>query len=654
MNMGYTPLTEYGIIGNDDRMALVDLSGSIDWCCFPHAAGPSVFARLLDDERGGHFAVRPTDSYEVEQAYRDRTNVLETTFSTRSGTLEVTDFMPVWRDDDREHDGDQNHDDRDQRAIYRRVRCTDGTLTVELEFEPRFEYGQAPTTVSRTETGYVATGDSSASPDWIERQDDLVLEVCGEFEPNALEDRVVGTRTLVADDEVWFCLRYGVGGRDGEGEEEGEGKEPQRQKSASIASCRNALESTVDYWQSWTDSLIDDAVPLVDDTPWGEYVLRSGLVLKLLINEETGGIYAAATTSLPEKYGTDRNWDYRYNWIRDAKFTVQALHNLGRDEEARDYFEWFRDIVTESPGEMQPVYGVHGEADLTEHELEGLSGYRHSTPIRIGNAAATQNQHDIYGAIVQAIYETLVRDGDLDDDEWEAIEALVDHVCAVWAEPDHGIWEYRDEQRHYVHSKLLCWVALERGITLAEDHDVEAPLERWRSERRAVREAILEHGYSERVGSFVQHFDTDTALDASCLLIPLYGFLPPDDPRVTATLDTVLDELATDEGLVYRTKGSEAVPDVHGTFVFCTCWLVDALVLADRIDAAEDIFHTVLEHASPLGLLSERIEPETGELLGNFPQAFSHIGLVNSAIYLASARGEADELNNDPRRDDRR
>ena len=614
--MGYTPIGEYAIIGNDDRFALVNQEGSIDWCCFPHGAAPSVFASLLDDERGGHFAIRPTDTHDVERDYVDRTNVLETTFETRSGRATVTDFMPV---------GDGAQSEQDQHALYRRVACTDGTLTLELECKPRFDYARVSTTFDVAEgehTGphYVATG----------ADERLSLQIHGAFDTRVIGDRVVGTETVAAGETNWVVLQY------------------DQFDPVSPSTCQSQLDGAIEYWQTWTDELLDAAAPIVEDDSWRTAVIRSSLVLKLLINEETGAIYAAATTSLPEEYGGDRNWDYRYNWIRDAKFTIQALYNLGRKAEANAYFEWFREISHEAPESIQPLYGVHGEAELTEHELTHLSGYRHSAPVRIGNAATEQRQLDIYGAIVQAYYETLRHDDQLTDDDWASIRSIVDHVCEVWQEPDDGIWEVRDEPRHYVHSKLLCWVALDRGIELAEHFDRTAPIETWTDERAALRSAIIERGYSDEAESFVQHFDTDEALDATCLLIPIYGFLPADDDRVEATINTVLDQLLADECLLYRTRNSDVLPDEGGTFVLCTFWLIDALVLAGRLEKASALFSHVLEHTTPLGLLSERIDPETGELLGNFPQVYSHLGLINSAIYLASVRLESGTLEHEP------
>ena len=367
-------------------------------------------------------------------------------------------------------------------------------------------------------------------------------------------------------------------------------------------------------------------------------VVRSGLVLKLLIQEETGAICAAPTTSLPESFGNVRNWDYRYNWIRDAKLTGQALYSLGQKGEARSYFEWFMDLCRSEPEELQPVYGLNGQTDLEEEVLAEHTGYRYSKPVRIGNAAADQHQSDIYGAIVQGIYETLRHDDRLDGD-WDAIERIVDHVCEIWDEPDEGIWEFREEPRHHVHSKLLCWVALDRGIELAEERDREVPLDRWREVRESVREAILERGYSEEAEAFVQHFETD-ALDAATLLIPIVGFLPAEDERVQNTIDAILDELTSDEGFVYRYRRDDGLPGEEGAFVLCSFWLVDALALSGRLEEAEEIFETLLDHTSPHGLFAEEIEPGTGTHLGNYPQAFSHIGLINSAIYLSVAKDE--------------
>ncbi|MFC4438686.1 MULTISPECIES: glycoside hydrolase family 15 protein [Natrialbaceae] len=603
--MEHPPLRDYGVIGNDDRCALVSRRGSIDWCCLPHLESSSVFARILDADRGGHFAVYPTTTHESNHEYVDRTNVLETTFETATGRATVTDFMPIG-------DGEPD-DERFQQAIYRRLECERGRVELALEFEPRFDYARTTPEIERTDHGAAALGEDER----LHLVTDADLE--GELELTESGSGVAGTVSLEAGEHCWTGMQYG-------------GSEPM------TAIDRDAVfDDTKRYWRSWLSN--GDGRPGSMPERWHEMVVRSELVLKLLIHHETGAIPAAATTSIPEEIGSDRTWDYRYNWIRDAKFTVQALHDTGHRREARDYFEWFAQVMRDDPAEIQPLYGLHGETEIEEEILEHLSGYRNTGPVRIGNGAAPQRQLDTYGTIVQAAYEMIQLDDEtaLANDEWAAIRDVVDYVCAHWDERDPGIWEFRDERRHFLHSKLLCWVALDRGLAMATEDEREAPLERWREEREAVREAIEERGYSEEAESFVQHFDTDEAIDATALLIPIYEFLPPEDERVQSTIDTVLEELTTEDGLVVRFVDTDVREDEKEAFVLCSFWLIDALVLSNRLERAETHFENVLDHASPLGLCSEKIDPEDGQLLGNFPQAFSHLGLLNSASYLTRA-----------------
>ncbi|WP_265108028.1 glycoside hydrolase family 15 protein [Halosolutus halophilus] len=481
-----------------------------------------------------------------------------------------------------------------------------------VEFEPRFDYARTTPRLERSAEGVVAASDDER----------LFL-----FADDALADRlelsssavVRGTVSLAAGESCWIGVQYG-------------GREPLSSIDPAVA-----LDETKRYWREWVSDR--DGAPGSIPERWHEMVVRSELVLKLLIHHETGAIPAAATTSLPEAIGSDRCWDYRYNWVRDAKFAVEALHDTGHREEARHYFDWFSEIARTDPEAIQPVYGLHGETDIDERILDHLSGYRDTGPVRVGNAAATQYQLDIYGTIVQAVSEMIQLDREtaITDDEWNAICAIVDVVRAHWDERDAGIWEFRNERRHFLHSKLLCWVALDRGIALATETDFEAPLERWREEREAVREAIEDRGYSSQADSFVQHFETDVALDATALLIPVYGFLPPEDARVQATIDAVIDRLTTDDGLVVRFVDTDVRRDERTAFLLCSFWLIDALVLSNRLDRAREYFENVLEYASPLGLYSEKVDPRDGQLLGNFPQAFSHLGLLNSVTYLARA-----------------
>ncbi|RQG92477.1 glycoside hydrolase family 15 protein [Natrarchaeobius chitinivorans] len=630
MNEEFLPIDDYGIIGNDDRCALIGRNGSIDWCSFPHLESPSVFAAILDTEDGGRFAVQPASEYESNHEYVDRTNVLQTTFETDDGAVTVTDCMPV-------REGEAP-DERFQQAVYRKLEGVSGTVELDVVFEPRFDYARATTAIEIDDDGDViaterdALGDDETDERDAEPEDEhdrdverLYLHTDVDFDVD--DATATATATIEEDETRWFCLQYGAPDYRSDDEYE------------------KVLQGTIDYWRTWLDTCEESATDLFDfEDEWQDVLVRSALVLKLLIHDETGSIPAAPTASLPEEIGGELNWDYRYNWIRDAKFTIQALHSVGQSDEAHRYFEWFREIGHENPGEIQPLYGLHGEAEIGEETLDNLSGYRDSTPVRIGNAAATQEQLDIYGTIVQGIYETIRYENGLSEYDWESVHALAEYVCDHWDEKDKSIWEFRDLHEHFVHSKLLCWVALDRALRLAEEYDRDAPVDRWEDEREAIRNAIEDRGYDEELGSFVQFFGADEALDATALLIPLYDFLPADDERVQNTIDTLLEELTTEDGLVFRFANSPARPREPGGFLICSFWLVDALVLSDRLDEAEDLFETLVGHTSSIGLLSEMIHAETGEFLGNFPQAFSHIGLINSAIYLASASERSDQL----------
>ncbi|GAB3035714.1 glycoside hydrolase family 15 protein [Natronobiforma cellulositropha] len=610
--MEYAPLSAYGAVGNDDRVALICRDGSVDWCPFPHLESPSLFASILDAERGGHFAIRPTNEYESQQRYVERTNVLETVFETADGRAVLTDFMPVG-----------GEDVYAQQALYRRLECEEGSVEATVSFAPRFDYARAETSLRETDGGVLAIGNGSREH---ERER---VSLHGTVDLRVDDETATGTVDLEAGESAWLGLHYGT------------------ERRPSREAFEDALEETVSYWREWIGGCEGDA-PTLFDGEWGDAVTRSALVLKLLTHAETGAIPAAATTSIPEEIGGDRNWDYRYNWIRDAKFTVQALYNIGQTQEASDYFEWFLEIAHDDPAEIRPLYGLHGETEIEEIELSHFEGYRQTTPVRVGNGAADQHQLDAYGTIVQGIYETVRHEDVLTDDVWADLREIVEYVREVWEEPDAGIWEFRDDPRHFVHSKLLAWVALDRGLSLADEYDFDAPFEEWETTRAEIRRAICEHGFSESANSFVQYFDAEEALDATALLVPIYGFLPPDDERVQGTIDAVCDRLTTDDGLVRRFVDSEVREDEHAGFVLCSFWLVDALVLSERTDEAQTVFDAVLERASPLGLFSEKLDPESGELLGNFPQAFSHIGLINSAVYLEKARGNGPGENLEP------
>ena len=600
----FEPLANYGLIGNLETCALVSRRGSVDWLPVPHLESPSVFARLLDAD-GGQFTVQPAADFESTVRYCGRTNVLETTFRTDTGTVSLTDFMPPLG---------ATPDGVPERALYRGLACRDGTVDLGVTFEPRFDFARGSTTLDATDDGVVATGSDERLLCWsTDSRDSLTVE----------GDRATASLSLDDGEQVWLGLSYG---------------EP---VGPSTARCEQALDATINYWRSWSHSCPDED-DCVFGGPWHALAVRSGLVLKLLTHHETGAIAAAPTTSLPEEIGGIRNWDYRYNWIRDAAFTVQALTNLGHANEASDYLSWFLDICRDTdPEAIQPLYGLHGEPNLTERTLPHLSGYRDSGPVRIGNEAAEQRQLDTYGELLLAIFEATRAGISLTEADWQAVCRIVDYVTKVWREPDSGIWEVRSEPLHFSFSKLMCWVAIDRGLALAAETGFEAPVERWRDHRSQLRAAILDEGLDPSGEYFVRSFEEDDVLDAAMLLVAFVGFLPFDDPRVTSTIRAVDDRLATDEGLVYRYDGIDGLPGGEGTFLLCSFWLVDALALTGRVEEAERRLERLIEYVSPVGLLAEEVDGATGSHLGNYPQAFSHIGLLNSALYVSRAKGMA-------------
>ncbi len=596
----YKNLEDYGIIGNLSTCALVGKDGSIDWCCFPHIESTSVFAGILDAQRGGHFTIQPLESFKSSQEYVPNTNVLKTIFHVESGVVTLTDFMPM---DILDKDSEEN-----LQIILRNIKCEEGTSKLELNFKPRFDYARSKTTLKISGQNVLASSKKE------------MAFLTGSI-PLIKKDNCVKTDFQIqAGESIWFALQYN------------------HRNPFPLDMCNTMLQNTIDYWEEWRHHCEDDRC--VFQGPWHNLITRSGLVLKLLTHSDTGGICAAPTTSLPEEIGGIRNWDYRYTWIRDASFTVQALYNLGHIQEAKQYLKWFQNICLKSgdPADIQIMYGLHGESDLEERELNHLSGYRESKPVRIGNGAAKQKQLDIYGELIQAIYDTSRYGEELSDEIWGFIQQILDYVCDVWDTPDAGIWEMRGEHKHFVYSKLMCWVALDRGIRMTAHKEAGKHVARWQSVRETIRIALLQKGFNEKLNSFVQAFESDN-LDATSLLIPIMGFLPFKDSRVQGTINATLKNLATEKGLVYRYKSADGLPGGEGIFVLCTFWLINSLILSNRIDEAESIFQTVLSYVSPLGLLAEEIDPNTGKQLGNFPQAFSHIGLINSALYLGRAKG---------------
>ena len=591
----YRDIGEYGLVGSPRTAALVGRDGSIDWCCLPFFHSPAVFAALLDDDVGGRFAVTLPDGASSEQRYEPRTNVLRTTIDSPDGTIRIVDFMPYFMDQGTLVVRDE---------ILRQVECLEGNPTVRIDFEPQFDFAKGETHVEIVDGGCRA------------RKGEERMALTSEFDLEETGNGAVGRRRLREDEECWFVCAYG----------ESDPTEVDADPAAT-------LERTRRYWRSWSSRCAYDG-------RWREAVLRSALVLKELAYYPTGAVVAAATTSLPEIPGGTRNWDYRYTWIRDSIFSAWSFHQL-------DYFELgieFLDLLerTLAPESIPPIVDVHGNPIPPEKELEHLEGYRGSTPVRVGNAAAKQIQWGSYGAMVDGAYFSHRKLGGIDPTTYEEfVRPAVDHICGAWDEPDHGIWEVRGGKRHFVTSKMWCWVVLDRGVKMASAQGYQADVERWMSTRSEIKETVLEQGWSEELGAFAMAFDEE-ALDASVLLMPLVGFLPVDHPKMKRTIETIVEDLGVGP-LLYRYRPEEVVSDPieSGDLAFTTCsfWLVACLVRLGRTDEAKDLFETLLDFSNHLGLYAEELHPDTGVQMGNFPQAYVHMGLINAAVELEAALG---------------
>jgi alpha,alpha-trehalase len=595
---GYKPLELYGIIGNLETCALVAADGSIDWLCLPHLENPSVFAYLLDKEKGGFFSIQPKKTFQGNQKYFGHTNVLKTYFETETGTAVITDFMPLFKKRAQWHK---------QQTLFRKVECTKGVVSFTATFTPRFQYAKLKPKFSATEGGVVATTDSEK----------LFLDATVALEIQ--KDQVLSHFTLSAGEKVYFSLQYNS------------------RTAYTPQAAEKELKKTVTYWENWAHKCQIETC--VFRGPWHEHVVRSELVLKLLTHGETGSIAAAATTSLPEVIGGVRNWDYRFNWIRDSVLTAQALYNSGHAKEAKELFNWYKKLYKGvKVADIQIMHGLHGENQIPEITLRHLTGYKNSRPVRIGNLAAVQKQLDIYGELLNMAFEVSRYGESVNKNDWKLLRKVVNHVCDSWNLKDAGLWEMRGAYRHFVYSKVMCWVAVDRGIKIAEKKQFEAPLDAWKKIRDDISRVILNKGFNKNLNSFVQSFGSNE-LDASNLLIPAMGFLPYTDPRVQGTINATIKYLSKN-GFLYRYTRSDRLPGQEGAFVFCTNWLVDTLALSGRITEAETLYKNLLKNCGPLLLYAEEIEPNKKFQMGNFPQAFSHVGIINSALYLGLAKGQ--------------
>ncbi|HEU0132042.1 MAG TPA: glycoside hydrolase family 15 protein [Mycobacteriales bacterium] len=582
-------IEDYGVIGDTMTAALVGRDGSIDWLCLPRFDSGACFARLLGDESHGRWLLAPAGAVTASRrAYREHTLVLETEWETATGAVRVTDFMPIR----------QQHAD-----VVRIVEGLRGTVRMRTELVVRFDYGRTVPWVRRGDDGVLSF---VAGPDalYLHTQ----VDTRGEYLTT------VGEVDVAAGERVPFALLW----------------DHSHREPPTPIDPFTALDETVAYWTEWSQRSSYGG-------RWHAEVHRSLLTLKALTYQPTGGIVAAATTSLPESVGGVRNWDYRYCWLRDATFTLQSLMVAGYTDEASAWLDWLLRAVAGAPGDLQVIYGPAGERRLPESEVDWLPGFLGSRPVRVGNAAVGQFQLDVYGEVMDALHQARRAGITGSGPTWDFQVALLGWLAGAWREPDEGIWEVRGPRRHFTHSKVMAWVAFDRAVRAVEQFGQPGPVDEWRAIRDEIHAEVCARGWSEERGSFVQYYGA-TEVDASLLMIPLVGFLPAGDPRVAATVDAVRDDLCHD-GLVRRYR--DDTPDVDGLppgdapFLACSFWLVDNLALLGRQDEAVALFERLLTLRNDLGLLSEEYDPVAGRQLGNVPQAFSHVALVNSAYGLS-------------------
>jgi GH15 family glucan-1,4-alpha-glucosidase len=595
---GYLPVSEHGMIGDLHTVALVGTNGTIDWHCSPSFDAPSVFGSLLDVDKGGCFELGPVVRSKTRQFYLPDTNVLITRFFTRDGIGEIQDLMPV-----------DTIPEPQRHRLIRRVLCVRGRMRFRARIAPRFDYGRDPHSVTETQAGVLFAGSS------------MTLSLTATIPVQHNDRDVTAEFTLTEGQTALFALDEASGSA---------GPCPCTGKEA-----EELAHATIGFWRSWLSASQYRG-------RWREVVQRSALVLKLLTYAPTGAIVAAPTTSLPEQIGGERNWDYRYVWIRDAAFCVYALLRLGFTTEADAFMRFLERIAGKAgsaSGPMQVMYGIDGRTELREQELPHLAGHLGSQPVRIGNAAATQLQLDIYGELMDSVYLFDRWHQPISSARWDVIIARSDWLSDHWDQPDEGIWETRGGPKKFLYSQLMCWVALERAVRLSIRRGLPADVERWRTARDAIYRRIMDRGWSQRLQAFAQYEGADV-LDASVLLMPLVKFISPTDPKWLATLDALTANLVSDS-LVYR-YDPQASPDgvrgEEGTFSACSFWYVEALTRAGRLDDARLAFEKMLTHANHVGLYAEQIS-RTGEQQGNFPQALTHLALISAAFNLDRALG---------------
>jgi GH15 family glucan-1,4-alpha-glucosidase len=593
---GYAPIRDYAAIGDGRTAALVATDGAIDWLCLPDFDSGSVFGRILDARRGGAFELQPDEPFEAERAYRDGTNVLETTFRTSSGTVRVTDAMLLV--------GDRL---APMREVVRKVEGLSGRVPMRWRVEPRFEFGRKRTRLGlRADRPFAACG-----------RDGLAVSAWDAGEPEIAGDAIAGRFVAEAQSEALIDLAAAHG-------------EP------AVLPCRNdvdhRLERTVRFWNDWS-------VRIPYAGSWRNAVVRAALALKLCVFAPSGAIVAAPTTSLPEWIGGVRNWDYRFTWLRDASFAIDALLRLGCEAEAASFFWWFMHTSRLTQPRLQILYRIDGSHRAKERELARVDGYLSSRPVRIGNGAADQVQLDVYGDVLDSIWRFASSGGAIDRSTAREIAEIADYVTKIWRVEDSSIWEVRSGPAQYVHSKAMCWVALDRACRLAERGWIPDGSKRWRLVADEIRAFVDEHGLDPERGMYVRSTSSGE-LDASLLLLSLFGYHDGRDERLTRTIDAISRELA-DGALVYRYRGEDGVGGDEGYFLACSFWLVDALARAGRLDEARRNMGELIGHANDVGLYSEELRPADGAFLGNFPQALVHLALISAAVSVTEAERTA-------------
>jgi GH15 family glucan-1,4-alpha-glucosidase len=591
-----TRLEDYALIGDCETAALVSRSGSIDWLCWPRFDSAACFAALLGTPDNGRWLIEAADEQaRVTRMYRGTTLILETRIETADGVAILIDFMPP---------RGRNSD------IVRLVRGEKGHVRMRMELVLRFDYGRTVPWVTRLDDGTLS---AIAGPDLV------TLHTPATFRGEDL--KTVAEFEVAAGETVPFVLTHG----------------PSNHKPPKAIDPESALDATETFWMKW-------AAKNTSHGEWDEAVVRSLIVLKALTYAPTGGLVAAPTTSLPEMIGGTRNWDYRYCWLRDATLTLLALMNAGYFDEARDWSLWLLRAAAGAPAQLQIMYGLAGERLLPEFEVAWLPGYENSKPVRIGNAAHEQLQLDVYGEVMDALHQARVGGLELTDADWAFQCAVLKHLERVWQQPDYGLWEIRGEPRHFTYSKVMCWVAFDRAIHDVETFGLSGPIHHWRRLRQMIHNEVCERGFDDELGSFVQSYSSKE-LDASLLLLPTVGFLEPSDPRIKGTIDAVEKRLFVDGFLLrYDTHTSDdGLPAGEGAFLACTFWLADAYVMAGRVDDARALFERLLALSNDVGLLPEECDTKGHRMVGNFPQAFSHVALVNTAHNLSRATKPAQQ-----------